>query len=75
MQNYLLYSIHKPIIYIATYLCCLGRMGNTKQALRLITEELKDVEQAIIFAKEHDDVELWGDLIDYSMDKPRKLTQ
>ena len=50
-------------------------MGNTKQALRLITEELKDVEQAIIFAKEHDDVELWQDLIDYSMDKPRECHQ
>ncbi|XP_071478787.1 vacuolar protein sorting-associated protein 41 homolog [Diadema antillarum] len=52
----------------------LGRMGNTKQALRLITEELKDVEQAIVFAKEHDDAELWDDLIDYSMDKPPFIT-
>ncbi|XP_063964242.1 vacuolar protein sorting-associated protein 41 homolog [Lytechinus pictus] len=60
--------------FIKEMVFLLGRMGNTKQALRLITEELKDVEQAIIFAKEHDDVELWGDLIDYSMDKPPFIT-
>ncbi|XP_072029867.1 vacuolar protein sorting-associated protein 41 homolog isoform X2 [Amphiura filiformis] len=48
----------------------LGRMGNTKQALRLIMEDLDDVDKAIDFAKEHDDTELWDDLIAYSMDKP-----
>ena len=50
--------------------CCSGRMGNTKQALRLITNELRDVDKAIEFCKEHDDRELWEDLISYSMDKP-----
>ena len=45
-------------------------MGNMKQALQLITRELRDVEQAIDFCKEHNDEELWSDLIKYSIDKP-----
>ena len=47
-------------------------MGNTKQALQLITNELRDVDKAIEFCKEQDDSELWEDLINYSMDKPCK---
>ena len=49
---------------------CTGRMGNTKQALQLITNELGDVNQAIEFCKEHNERELWEDLITYSIDKP-----
>ncbi|XP_006824071.2 vacuolar protein sorting-associated protein 41 homolog [Saccoglossus kowalevskii] len=60
--------------YIPEMVFLLGRMGNTKQALQLITEELDDVDQAIDFAKEHDDEELWEDLITYSMDKPQFIT-
>ena len=45
-------------------------MGNTKQALQLITNELGDVNQAIAFCKEHNEHELWEDLISYSIDKP-----
>ncbi|XP_074658816.1 vacuolar protein sorting-associated protein 41 homolog [Tubulanus polymorphus] len=52
----------------------LGRMGNTKQALELITNELQDVDRAIDFCKEHDDIDLWKDLIDYSIDKPKFIT-
>ena len=48
----------------------LGRMGNTKAALELIMTELVDVEQAVEFCKEHDESELWDDLINYSIDKP-----
>ena len=51
-----------------------GRMGNTKQALSLITNELGNVDKAIEFCKEHDDSELWEDLINYSMDKPCKFS-
>jgi hypothetical protein len=47
-----------------------GRIGNTKEALVLITQELCDIEQAIAFCKEHDDMELWEDLIRYSLNKP-----
>lgn len=50
----------------------LGRMGNSRSALKMIMEELHDVDKAIEFAKEQDDGELWEDLILYSIDKPRK---
>lgn len=47
-------------------------MGNTKEALQLITNELRDVNGAIEFCKEHNDAELWEDLIDFAIDKPCK---
>ncbi|KAL2842359.1 hypothetical protein BJY01DRAFT_216632 [Aspergillus pseudoustus] len=49
----------------------LSKMGQTKRALKLILSDLKDVSQAIAFAKSQDDPDLWEDLVDYSMDKPR----
>ncbi|KAF7175811.1 hypothetical protein CNMCM7691_010217 [Aspergillus felis] len=49
----------------------LSKMGQTKKALNLILSDLKDVSQAISFAKAQDDPDLWEDLLDYSMDKPR----
>ncbi|KAL3475049.1 hypothetical protein BJX99DRAFT_230458 [Aspergillus californicus] len=49
----------------------LSKMGQTKRALNLILSELKDVSQAIAFARSQDDPDLWEDLVDYSMDKPR----
>jgi hypothetical protein len=42
-----------------------------KRALYLIIDRLGDVSQAIAFAKEQDDPDLWEDLLRYSMDKPR----
>lgn len=42
-----------------------------KRALTLIIERLGDVSRAIAFAKEQDDPDLWEDLLEYSMDKPR----
>lgn len=48
----------------------LGRIGNTKEALALIIRELKDVSWAIKFCMEHDDLDLWEDLIAQSLDKP-----
>lgn len=48
----------------------LSKMGQTKRALNLILSDLKDVSQAISFAKSQDDPDLWEDLLDYSMDKP-----
>jgi hypothetical protein len=48
----------------------LGRIGNTKAALNLIIRELADIEYAVNFCKEHDDAELWNDIINYSLDKP-----
>ena len=53
--------------------CCVGRMRNAREALRLITHELKDIQQAIEFCKEHDDRDLWDDLIAFSLDKPGSI--
>ncbi|KAK4877794.1 hypothetical protein RN001_010300 [Aquatica leii] len=52
----------------------LGRVGDTKEALELITKELKDMQQAIEFCQEHDDPDLWNDLINHSLDKPEFIT-
>lgn len=52
----------------------LKRMGNTKEALQQIMEQLQDVQQAIAFCKEQDDAELWEDLIEHSLDKPPFIT-
>lgn len=48
----------------------LGRIGDTKDALDLIIKELKDMQQAIAFCQEHDDPDLWNDLIDLTIDQP-----
>lgn len=47
-----------------------GRIGSTKEALALITHKLGDIEHAINFCKEHDDTELWEDLINCSLKRP-----
>lgn len=52
----------------------LGRIGSTKDALNIIIEDLKDINQAITFCQEHDDRELWLDLITHSLDKPEFIT-
>ncbi|KAL3461259.1 hypothetical protein BJX64DRAFT_162502 [Aspergillus heterothallicus] len=59
------YRFTPELIYL------LSKMGQTKRALNLILSDLKDVSQAIAFAKSQDDPDLWEDLVDYSMDKPR----
>ncbi|KAK4549200.1 hypothetical protein LTR36_007658 [Oleoguttula mirabilis] len=55
--------------YIPELVYILSKTGQTKRALHLIIGELGDVSQAIAFAKANG--ELWGDLLDYSMDRPR----
>ncbi|KAF2144432.1 uncharacterized protein K452DRAFT_316429 [Aplosporella prunicola CBS 121167] len=57
--------------YIPELVYILSKTGQTKKALFLIIENLEDVSYAISFAKEQDDPDLWNDLLDYSMDKPR----
>jgi hypothetical protein len=49
----------------------LSKTGETKRALFLIIDQLADVSQAIAFAKSQNDPDLWNDLLQYSMDKPR----
>ena len=64
------YSLTHSLYDSSWFVFNAGRMGNTKQALQLITNELGDVNQAIEFCKEHNERELWEDLITYSIDKP-----
>ncbi|XP_074029511.1 vacuolar protein sorting-associated protein light [Leptinotarsa decemlineata] len=52
----------------------LGRIGDTKEALELIIKELKDMQYAISFCREHDDSDLWDDLINHCVDKPEFVT-
>ncbi|CAH1107551.1 unnamed protein product [Psylliodes chrysocephalus] len=52
----------------------LGRIGDTKEALALIINELKDMQHAIAFCQEHDDPELWEDLINKCVDIPEFVT-
>lgn len=56
--------------YIPELVYLFSKTGDTKRALFLIIDKLEDVSQAISFAKSQDDVDLWDDLLDYSMDKP-----
>ncbi|KAL4956836.1 hypothetical protein BDW69DRAFT_157642 [Aspergillus filifer] len=64
-------SICEESRFTAELIYLLSKMGQTKKALNLILSDLKDVSQAIAFAKSQDDPDLWEDLVDYSMDKPR----
>ncbi|XP_045469262.1 vacuolar protein sorting-associated protein 41 homolog [Harmonia axyridis] len=51
----------------------LGKMGDTKEALELIISQLQDMQHAITFCQEHDDQELWCDLMNHSVDKPEYI--
>jgi vacuolar protein sorting-associated protein 41 len=57
--------------YISELVYLLAKTGQMKKALFLIIDELKDVVQAISFAKQQDDPDLWDDLLDYSMSRPK----
>ncbi len=64
-------SICETRTYIPEQVYLLSKTGDTKRALFLILDKLHDVSQAISFAKSQDDPDLWDELLDYSMDKPR----
>ncbi|XP_037087843.1 vacuolar protein sorting-associated protein 41 homolog [Pollicipes pollicipes] len=53
----------------------LGRTGATREALQLIMSQLADIRKAIAFCKEHDDAELWDDLIAYCLDQPAMVKE
>jgi vacuolar protein sorting-associated protein 41 len=57
--------------YISELVYLLAKTGQMKKALFLIIDELKDVVQAISFAKQQNDPDLWDDLLDYSMSRPK----
>lgn len=52
-----------------------GRMGNTIDALSIIITKLNDIQMAIDFCKEHDDMDLWNELINQSLDRPEIMTK
>ncbi|XP_056634578.1 vacuolar protein sorting-associated protein 41 homolog isoform X1 [Diorhabda sublineata] len=52
----------------------LGRIGDTKEALTLIIDELKDMQHAISFCQEHDDPDLWNELINKCVENPEFIT-
>lgn len=56
--------------YIPELVYLLGKVGQNDRALKLIIERIGDPVQAIAFAKEQNDKDLWNDLLEYSMDKP-----
>lgn len=52
-----------------------GRMGNIIEALSIIIKKLEDIQMAIEFCKEHDDIDLWYELINHSVDRPEIMTK
>ncbi|KIJ69735.1 hypothetical protein HYDPIDRAFT_120723 [Hydnomerulius pinastri MD-312] len=64
------YKICKNRDLVPEMVFLLGRMGNNKKALTLIIERIGDVQQAIEFAKEQNDDDLWEDLLKYSETRP-----
>lgn len=52
-----------------------GRMGNTIEALSIIINKLDNIQMAIDFCKEHDDMDLWNELINQSLDRPEIMTK
>ncbi|KAJ1977683.1 Vacuolar protein sorting-associated protein 41 [Dimargaris xerosporica] len=52
----------------------LGRMGDSHQALQLILYRLHNVPQAIEFAREQNDPDLWDELLTYAHDQPEFVT-
>jgi hypothetical protein len=60
--------------YVEELVYLLSKTGQMKKALFLIINELNDVSKAISFAKEQDDKDLWDDLLEYSMSRPRFIS-
>lgn len=56
--------------YIPELVFVLGRMGDNKRAMKLIIE-MDDVHQAIAFATDQADPDLWEDLILHSLESPQ----
>ncbi|KAF6204991.1 hypothetical protein GE061_019158 [Apolygus lucorum] len=79
LRNSDLYAINQALKvckqrnFIEEKVYLLGRIGNTKRALQLIFSEINDFDRAIDFCKEHDDEELWEDVINFALDKPRYI--
>eukprot|EP00127_Corallochytrium_limacisporum_P002035 Clim_evm23s99 gene=Clim_evmTU23s99 len=64
------YALCEKRRFVPEMIFLLSRMGANKKALQIMIDYSNDVTQAIEFAKEQDDAELWQDLINFSIDKP-----
>lgn len=53
----------------------LGRGGNRREALRFLTRQMKNVLDAVEFCKEHDDADLWLDLIEHCSSNAQAVNQ
>ncbi|KNE55443.1 hypothetical protein AMAG_01334 [Allomyces macrogynus ATCC 38327] len=49
----------------------LGRIGNNKRALEIMMDRMDDIHMAIDYAKGQQDEELWNDLVDFAVQKPK----
>lgn len=61
-------KFYPEIVYL------LGRMGDIREALALITGQLGDVRYALAFCQEHNDADLWADLVQHSATRPDFVT-
>ncbi|EFC40517.1 hypothetical protein NAEGRDRAFT_81004 [Naegleria gruberi] len=61
-------QLYKGIVYL------LGRMGNTNEALALIIDKLEDVTLAIEFVEKQPDSELYQNLLNKSLKKPKFIS-
>ncbi|XP_055681248.1 vacuolar protein sorting-associated protein 41 homolog [Lutzomyia longipalpis] len=69
------YDICKERLYYPEMVYLLGRMGNTREALSILLHKLENVQLGIEFCKDNDDMDLWHDLINESLDKPHVMTK
>uniref|UniRef100_A0A182NF47 Fructose-1,6-bisphosphatase isozyme 2 n=1 Tax=Anopheles dirus TaxID=7168 RepID=A0A182NF47_9DIPT len=69
------YDICQGLQFYPEMVYLLDKMGSTREALAIIMHNLQDVAMAIDFCKEHDDMDLWNDLINESVDKPHVMTK
>ncbi|ORZ31729.1 hypothetical protein BCR44DRAFT_148290 [Catenaria anguillulae PL171] len=49
----------------------LGRMGDHKRALVIMMDRMDDIEMAIEYAKQQQDHDLWDDLLEFAVHKPK----
>lgn len=68
-------DICKRELFYPEMVYLLGRMGNTHEALTIIIHNLEDIQMAIDFCKENDDMDLWNELIHQSLDRPDIMTK
>jgi hypothetical protein len=69
------YELCKSNLFYPEMVYLLDRMGNTNEALEIVMKKIQNVQMAIDFCCEHDDMELWEYLINESVEKPEIITK